>query len=198
RVPPQDAGDGDHPLHHMRQEFAAIVLSLQREHRLRDFGVIEALKVVEHAAECHVRHRLDVEDEDVHEALMSTATATISPASSVRVTCPSPTPSWRRTRSPRSENTTSGLPHSFCTTPTSRIHTPCANPVPIALTMASFAAKRIAMNRSGRRVLASCAISCGMSRCRVKRSPKRSSDLLMRAASSTSTPMPKIMRATPP
>ena len=44
----------------------------------------------------------------------------------------------------------SGLPHAFDTTPLSRIHMPCAKPVPIALTIASFAAKRIARKRTGR------------------------------------------------
>ena len=77
-------------------------------------------------------------------ARISTATATTRPASSVSVTWPSPMPRRRRTASPRSEYTTSGLPIGFCTHPTSRIHTPCAKPVPIALTIASLAAKRIA------------------------------------------------------
>ena len=61
-------------------------------------------------------------------ALSSTATATMSPASSVSVTCPAPMPSLRRTFSPRGEYTTSGRPQEFCTTPTSRIQMPCANP----------------------------------------------------------------------
>ena len=131
-------------------------------------------------------------------AVSSTATATMSPASSVSVTWPPPMPSLRRTFSPRGEYTTSGRPQAFCTTPTSRIQMPCAKPVPMALTMASLAAKRIARKRSVRRVLASCARSAGISRRSTKWSPYLSNTFLTRAASSTSTPMPKIIGALPP
>ena len=130
-------------------------------------------------------------------AASSTATATMSPASSVSVTWPSPIPNWRRTFSPRGEYATSGLPQAFCTTPTSRIQMPCAKPVPMALTMASLAAKRMAMNRSGRFVRPSCARSAGMSSRSMKWSPNLARTFLMRAASSTSTPMPKIIGAHP-
>ena len=43
-------------------------------------------KSVQAPPEVHVRYGLDVEHERVHAAFMSTATATTSPASSVRVT----------------------------------------------------------------------------------------------------------------
>src|SRR5207248_1725694 len=185
----QRTGDRNHPVLLERQEVPARVLAAQRKHRLRDLAVREVAEPVEPPAELDVRHGLDVEHEGVHEcahpAFMSTATATTSPASSVSVTCASPIPSARRTRSPRAENTTSGLPQEFCTTPTSRIHIPCEKPVPIALTIASLAAKRIATKRSRRWVRASCACSSGMSRCSRKRVPKRSSVRAMRPLSRT-------------
>src|SRR5215469_12111571 len=191
----QRTGDRHHVLLLGRQEIATRDLPPQRVHRLRDLRIGESTEPVEPPAEVDVGYGLDIEYQRAHTALISTATATTRPRSSVSVTCPSPMPSERRTRSPRSENTTSGLPHAFCTTPTSRIHMPCAKPVPIALTIASLAAKRMARKRSGRAVSASCACSSGISRCSTKRVPKRSSVCVMRAASSTSTPMPKITRA---
>ena len=50
-------------------------------------------------------HGLDIEHQSIHAAgrRMSTATATIKPASSVSVTCPSPMPSSSRTLAPRAE-----------------------------------------------------------------------------------------------
>ena len=42
-----------------------------------------------------------------------------------------------------------GRPQSLFSIPTSRSHTPWANPVPIALTVASLPANRMARNRTG-------------------------------------------------
>src|SRR5882724_8805729 len=161
----QYTGDGDDAVLFMGEKFTTRSLPAQGKHGFCDLAVGQAIQTVKTAAERDVRDRLDIEHQGVHEpAFINTATATTRPASSVSVTCPSPTPRPRRSFSPRSENTTSGFPQEFCTTPTSRIHTPCAKPVPIALTMASLAAKRMAMKRAGRWVRASCSRSCGISR----------------------------------
>src|ERR1700723_3132852 len=77
--------------------------------------------------------------------------------------------------------------------PTSRIHTPCANPVPMPLTMASLAAKRIARKRTGRAVRSSCARSAGNNKWRTNRSPCFLNTRSIRSTCKTSMPMPKIM-----
>src|ERR1022692_562031 len=77
--------------------------------------------------------------------------------------------------------------------PTSRIQTPWAKPVPIALTIASFAAKRMARNRAGRAVRSSCSRSSGISKWSTKRVPCLSCTRSIRSAFSTSMPIPKII-----
>ena len=127
------------------------------------------------------------------ERRINIATATTSPASSVSVTCPSPMPRSSRTRAPRSEYTTSGRPQEFCTMPTSRIHTPWANPVPMPLTIASLAANRIARNRTGRAVRPSWARSSGIRRWARNRSPCLLNTCSIRSTFNTSIPIPKII-----
>src|SRR4029077_12285341 len=167
-----DHRNGDDALLFVRQKFAAGLLAALGEHDLRHVLVGQIVQVVETAAQTRIGHGFDVEYQGVQGARrMRTATAPTRPASSVSVTWPSPIPKPSRTLAPRSENTTSGLPQEFCTTPTSRIHTPWANPVPMPLTIASFAAKRMAMNRTGRAVRSNCTRSSGISRCERKRSP---------------------------
>src|SRR3984885_3799126 len=165
--------DRDDAMLFVRQELASGFLAALGEHDLRHLLVRQVMQTIQAPAELGVRNGLDVEYQGVHADTrrMSTATATTRPASSVNVTCPSPMPRPSRTLAPRAEYTTSGLPQEFCTTPTSRIQTPCAKPVPMPLTMASLAAKRMAMNRTGRAVRSNCNRSSGISRCDRKRSP---------------------------
>ena len=103
--------DRDDALLLERQELGACLLALARLHHVADLLVGQAVQAVQAAAELDVRYGLDVEREDVlHEGhgefstrRISTATATTSPASSVSVTCPSPAPSRRGPRRPRSD-----------------------------------------------------------------------------------------------
>src|SRR6202043_2336671 len=150
----QHHGDRHHAVLLVREKFAAGFLAALGEHDLRHLLIGQVVQAVKTPAKIGVGNRLDVEHQGIHAGTrrMRTATATTRPASSVKVTWPSPMPRPSRTLAPRAEYTTSGLPQEFCTTPTSRIHTPCAKPVPIPLTMASLAAKRMAMNRAGRMI----------------------------------------------
>src|SRR5512143_566405 len=77
--------------------------------------------------------------------------------------------------------------------PTSRIQIPCAKPVPSALTIASFAAKRMARNRTGLLYPRKPASSSGISSRRTKCSPCRSYTACTRSSWTTSVPMPKII-----
>ena len=126
----------------------------------------------------------------------STATATMSPASSVSVTCPSPMPSLRRTFSPRGEYATSGLPQAFCT------HADVADPDAVRETRAhglddgflggeAHGEESLGTLRSRRAARARPA--CSRRSTNARRTV--ASTFLMRAASSTSTPMPKIIGA---
>ena len=109
----QHDGDRDDALLRRRQEIALSKRALLREHRLRDGRVVEAVEIVEPPAELDVGHGLDVECEHVHgfsgggpapgTARISTATATMRPASSLSVRWPSPTPSFLHKARPRSE-----------------------------------------------------------------------------------------------
>src|SRR3984957_2752393 len=184
--------DRDDAMLFVREKFAAGFLAALGEHDLRHLLIRQIVQIIKPPAEFGIRNGLDVEDQGVHAAArrISTATATTRPASSVKVTWPSPMPSPSRTLAPRAEYTTSGLPQEFCTTPTSRIQMPCAKPVPMPLTMASLAAKRMAMNRTGRAVRSNCTRSSGISRCDRKRSPCFSYTRSTRSTLSTSIPMP--------
>src|SRR3954454_3514283 len=101
------ARDRNHTLLMRRQHVTVSHLPLLERHHVGDRRVVETVEVVESAAELDVGYGLDVERERVHwppraaalaavpfSARMSTATAITSPASSLSVRCPSPTPSW--------------------------------------------------------------------------------------------------------
>src|SRR5690606_36331205 len=91
-----------------RQEVQLPRLPRLREHDVRD-GLVRHLRrqAEQPAAELDVGHGLDVEyehvDHDVTGARISTAIATMSPASSLNERYPSPTPSLRHMSWPRSE-----------------------------------------------------------------------------------------------
>jgi len=150
----QDARDGDDALLLVGEEFAAGALAAQGEHGLRDLLVGEVAEVVNAAAQrdvrmvsmsktrqfmgwpccarwrrsCRGRRGGSHQHGDCHDQARFIGQSDV----------PSPMPSPCRLARPRSENTTSGFAHEFCTTPTSRIQTPWAKPVPMALTIASF------------------------------------------------------------
>ena len=50
----------------MRQEFAAVGLAPQREHRAGDLGVAQAFQAQQPAPQGSVRNRLDIKDQNVH------------------------------------------------------------------------------------------------------------------------------------
>ena len=89
----------------VRQEFAAGFLAALGEHDLRHVLVGQIMQIVKAPAEIGIRHGFDVEHQGVHAASrrMRMATATTKPASSVKVTWPSPIPRPSRTLAPRSE-----------------------------------------------------------------------------------------------
>ena len=87
-----------------REEIRLPGLTLLEEHDSRHGLVVEVFYRMETAAEIRVGHGLDIEYERTQlSALMSTATATTRPASSVNVRWPSPIPSFVRMASPRLE-----------------------------------------------------------------------------------------------
>ena len=77
--------DRHDPLLLERQELRAREFALPRLHHVSDLLVRESLETVQAAAELDVRHRLDVEREDVADRLMPRASARrISTATATR------------------------------------------------------------------------------------------------------------------
>ena len=162
----------------MRQEVRAGALAAQREHGLGDLRILEPLEVVEAPPEVDVRHGLDVEHQGVHAGLHQharTGHATRARLVGQRHVPLADAEHCGARHSPRSENTTSGLPQAFCTTPTSRIHMPCAKPVPMRLDDRFLGGK--AHGEKALRPLRELQLRPlrGSSRCSMKREPKRSS-----------------------
>ena len=106
RIPgAHDHGDGDDAVLLVRKKFAAGFLAALGEHDLRHLFIGQIMQIVQTAPKIRIGHGLDIEDQGVHAGTrrMSTATATTRPASSVRVTWPSPIPKPSRTLAPRAE-----------------------------------------------------------------------------------------------
>ena len=124
---------------------------------------------------------------------MRTATATTRPASSVKVTWPSPIPNPSRTLAPR------GRVHHFRFAPGVLYEAdvadqmPCEKPVPMPFTMASLprsAWREIARGAPFASVARAPPV---INRCRTKRSPVFLVTRSTRSTLRTSMPMPKIM-----
>ena len=184
----QHAGDRDHAVLLERQEVAAAPLALQREHGAGHLLVVQALEPEQSPAELDVGHRLDVEHQaalarTVRAAAARTggcaarainiATATTSPASSVKVTCPAPMPSLRRKRSPRSR------PDDLRLAAPVLHHADVANPHAVGEARAHRLDDRFLGGEAHGeeplrpRVRSNCARSAGSSSRATKRSPKR-------------------------
>ena len=89
----------------VRKKFAAGFLAALGEHDLRHLFIGQIMQIIQTPPKIRIGHGLDVEHQGVHAGArrMSTATATTRPASSVRVTWPSPIPKPSRTLAPRAE-----------------------------------------------------------------------------------------------
>src|SRR5262245_719996 len=121
--------DRDHALLFVGEELMPHLFPPLGLHDVTDLLVGEIAEVVQAPTELYVRDGFDIENENVHDFFMRTATATTRPASSVSVICPSPMPIFSHSARPRSDQMMSGRPHAFGANPESRIHMPCANPV---------------------------------------------------------------------
>ena len=100
-----DHGDRDDALLFVREKFAAGLLPALGEHDLRHVLIGQIVQAVQPPAQIRVRapSRCRTPGYSSCARRMSMATATTSPASSVKVTWPSPIPRPSRTLAPRSE-----------------------------------------------------------------------------------------------